>query len=127
MLEEPRSLTLKITNTWSTRMKSYLQGQNLWDVIEGTELNPPDSVTAMKKWNIKVVKVMFAIKTTVDKEMLEHISIIETSFQKHEIRCLTFLKEERCDIAVFRERALVNCSKGDDYQPIFYQGKNTIS
>ncbi|KAA0051808.1 UBN2_3 domain-containing protein [Cucumis melo var. makuwa] len=64
--------------TWSTCMKSYLQGQDLWDVIGATEFNPPEDAAVLKKWNIKAGKVLFTIKTTVDEEMLEHISIIET-------------------------------------------------
>ena len=43
-------------------MKSYLQGQDLQDVVEGTEVNPPKNVVALKKWNIKVGKAMLAIK-----------------------------------------------------------------
>ena len=60
-------------------MKSYLQGQDLWDVVGGTEVNPPEDAAALKKWNIKAGKVMFVIKTTIDEEMLEHISIMETT------------------------------------------------
>ena len=44
----------------------------------GTDVNRPENATALKKWNIKADKVMFAIKTTIDEEMLEHISIVET-------------------------------------------------
>ncbi|KAA0047915.1 uncharacterized protein E6C27_scaffold133G001970 [Cucumis melo var. makuwa] len=34
-------------------MKSYLQDQDLWDIVGGTEVNPPEDIVALKKWNIK--------------------------------------------------------------------------
>ncbi|KAA0059175.1 Zinc finger, CCHC-type [Cucumis melo var. makuwa] len=51
---------------------------DLQDVVEGTEVNPPKDTATLKKWNIKASKAMFAIKTTIDEEMLEHVSIVKT-------------------------------------------------
>ncbi|TYK02187.1 Zinc finger, CCHC-type [Cucumis melo var. makuwa] len=34
-------------------MKSYLQDQDLWDIVGGTEVNPPEDIVALKKWNVK--------------------------------------------------------------------------
>ncbi|KAA0037350.1 Integrase, catalytic core [Cucumis melo var. makuwa] len=73
-----KKLNTQNYKTWSTCMKSYLQGQDLWDVVGGTEVNPPEDAATLKKWNIKAGKATFAIKTTIDEEMLEHISIMET-------------------------------------------------
>ncbi|KAA0037956.1 glutamate receptor 2.8-like [Cucumis melo var. makuwa] len=44
----------------------------------GVEALANQDVAALKKCNIKAGKVMFAIKTTIGEEMLEHISIMET-------------------------------------------------
>ena len=62
-------------NTWATCMMSYLQGQDLWEVVGGSETMPPeeDSNGALRKWRIKADKTMFALKTTIEEEMLEHI------------------------------------------------------
>ncbi|KAA0045163.1 UBN2_3 domain-containing protein [Cucumis melo var. makuwa] len=73
-----KKLNTQNYKTWSTCMKLYLQGQDLWDVVGGTEVNPSEDAAALKKWNNKADKAMFTIKTTIDKEMLEHISIMET-------------------------------------------------
>ena len=54
-------------------MESYLQGQDLWEIISGNEVTPLEDVVALKKWNIKAGKKMFAIRTTVEDDMLEHI------------------------------------------------------
>ena len=54
---------------------SYLQRQNLWEIVgrsETTQLEE-DSNGVLCKWRIKIVKTMFALKTTVEEEMLEHI------------------------------------------------------
>ncbi|XP_052627747.1 uncharacterized protein LOC128134258 [Lactuca sativa] len=61
--------------TWETCMKSYLQGQDLWEVVGGSETTPPEEDVngALCKWKIKAGKAMFALKTTIEEEMLEHI------------------------------------------------------
>ena len=54
-------------------MESYLQGQDLWEIIDGDEVEQPENAVVLKKWRIKVGKALFAIKTTIEEEMLEHI------------------------------------------------------
>ncbi|GJN07117.1 hypothetical protein PR202_ga24915 [Eleusine coracana subsp. coracana] len=41
---------------WKTCMESYLQGQDLWEVIEGAKAVPPEKESALRKWRIKAVK-----------------------------------------------------------------------
>jgi hypothetical protein len=65
-------------NTWSTCMESYLQGQDLWEIVAGSETTPPDNDQALRKWKVKAGKVMFAIKTSIEEEMLEHIRRADT-------------------------------------------------
>ena len=54
-------------------MESYLQGQDLWGIVGGSEVTLPEDVAALKKWKIKVGKAIFVIKTTFEDDMLEHI------------------------------------------------------
>ena len=56
-------------------MMSYLQGQDIWEIVGGCETTPPeeDSNAALRKWRIKAGKAMFALNTTIGEEMLEHI------------------------------------------------------
>ena len=57
-------------------MESYLQGQDLWEVVGGDEVSlsvVEDANGILLKWKIKPGKAMFALKTTVEEEMLEHI------------------------------------------------------
>nr|KAJ0189210.1 hypothetical protein LSAT_V11C800391990 [Lactuca sativa] len=61
--------------TWETCMKSYLQGQDLWEVVGGSETTPPEEDVngALRKWKIKAGKAMFALKIIIEEEILEHI------------------------------------------------------
>ncbi|KAE8708930.1 hypothetical protein F3Y22_tig00110332pilonHSYRG00561 [Hibiscus syriacus] len=75
-----RSSTTKL-QPWATCMESYLQGQDLWEVVGGGEVTQPateDANGILRKWKIKVGKTMFALKTTIEEEMLEHIRDTKT-------------------------------------------------
>nr|KAJ0224074.1 hypothetical protein LSAT_V11C200095100 [Lactuca sativa] len=54
---------------------SHLQGQDLREVVGRSEttLLEEDINGSLRKWKIKVGKAMFALKTTIEEEMLEHI------------------------------------------------------
>ena len=75
-------------------MNSYLQGQDLWDVVGDTKVNPLKEIVALKNWNVKAGKVMFAIKTTVDEEMLEHTLVLLRCQRKHGIHAPYFSQRE---------------------------------
>ncbi|KAK3033273.1 hypothetical protein RJ639_034347 [Escallonia herrerae] len=63
-------------NAWLTCMMSYMQGQDLWEVVnrsEVTQLEAEDANGTLRKWKIKAGKAMFALKTTVEEDVLEHI------------------------------------------------------
>lgn len=62
-------LNNKNYNTWATLMKSYLQDYNLWEIICGNNVKPPTEDTTLKMWNIKVGKVMLALKSTIKEKM----------------------------------------------------------
>ena len=53
---------------WSTCIESYLQGQDLWEIVVGGETTPFENAEAL--WKIKARKAMFTIKTSIEEEML---------------------------------------------------------
>ena len=62
-------------------MMSYMQDQDLWEVVNGSETLQPeaeDTNCTLRKWKIKVGKELFALKTTIDDDMLEHIRDVKT-------------------------------------------------
>ena len=46
--------------------------------MAGGETTPPENVEALRKWKIKAGKALFAIKTSIEEEMLEHIRHVNT-------------------------------------------------
>ena len=59
-------------------MESYLQGQDLWEIVAGGKTKPPKNAKALRKWKIKAKNALFAIKTSIEEEMLEHIRRVDT-------------------------------------------------
>ena len=78
--------------SWSTRIKFYLLGQDLWDIVNGSETTPPRDIStststppaldvtpqkattntdAIKKWKVKVGKAMHALIVAVEDEFLQ--------------------------------------------------------
>ncbi|KAE8655616.1 hypothetical protein F3Y22_tig00117021pilonHSYRG00028 [Hibiscus syriacus] len=56
-----KKLNNKNYNTWATCMESYLQGQDLWEVVGGGEVTQPateDANGILRKWKIKAGKAM---------------------------------------------------------------------
>ncbi|VVA29531.1 PREDICTED: Retrovirus-related Pol poly from [Prunus dulcis] len=73
-------LNNKNYNTWATCMESYLQGQDFWDIVGGNDVTQPREGKSdiLRKWKIKAGKAMFALKTTIEEETLEHIRKAKT-------------------------------------------------
>jgi len=61
--------------TWMTCMTSYMEGQDLWEVVNGSEVKSGEEEPngALRKWKIKAGKALFALKTTIEEDVLEHI------------------------------------------------------
>ncbi|XP_076898465.1 uncharacterized protein LOC143552048 [Bidens hawaiensis] len=82
-------------NTWSTCMVSYLQGQDLWEVVNGDSTAEPrvDTNGVVHKWRVKKGKAMFTLKTTIEDELLEHIRDLETPKQAWDALASLFSKK----------------------------------
>ncbi|GJN15087.1 hypothetical protein PR202_gb01977 [Eleusine coracana subsp. coracana] len=79
---------------WRTCIESYLQGQDLWEVVAGTMTNPPMKESSLRKWRIKAGKAMFVLKTTIEEDLVEHIRDAETPKEAWETLAKMFCKEE---------------------------------
>ncbi|KAI3816801.1 hypothetical protein L1987_16506 [Smallanthus sonchifolius] len=82
-------------NTWATCISSYLQGQDLWEVVNGSETTQPeeDAQGALRKWKIKAGKAMFVLKTTVEEEILEHIRDSSNPKEAWDVLAVLFSKK----------------------------------
>ncbi|KAK3009164.1 hypothetical protein RJ639_014064 [Escallonia herrerae] len=71
------NLTHTNYNDWKSCLESYLQGQDLWDVVNGADTTPPnaasESVEVLRKWKIKAGKSLFVLKASTQKDLLYHI------------------------------------------------------
>lgn len=57
-------------------MEFYPQGQDLWEIVGGSEATEPtaeDTKGVLRKWKINIGKAIFPLKITIKEEMLEHI------------------------------------------------------
>ncbi|KAL0458665.1 UNVERIFIED_CONTAM: hypothetical protein Slati_0493700 [Sesamum latifolium] len=60
---------------------SYMQGQDLWEIVNGNEVTQSEAEDAngmLRKWKIKAGKAMFILKTTIEEDVLEHIRETKT-------------------------------------------------
>lgn len=87
---------------WTTLREFYLQGKGLQEIVCGNDVKPPTKDVTLKKWNIKARKAMFAIKSTIEEEMLQCIKNVK-SLKKLGILCNDFFKEEQHEATASRE------------------------
>ncbi|KAG6385352.1 hypothetical protein SASPL_154185 [Salvia splendens] len=62
---------------WRICMEAYLQGQDLWELIAGAETevprDVPENAESRRKWKIKCGKALFALRTSINKEFIDHV------------------------------------------------------
>ncbi|KAK3005199.1 hypothetical protein RJ639_016441 [Escallonia herrerae] len=64
-------------NYWRLCMEAYLQGQDLWDLVDSADSDipndTPENAEPRRKWKIKCGKALFALRTSISKEHIDHI------------------------------------------------------
>ena len=98
---------------WQTCIESYLMGQDLWEVVAGTETTPPpkENAEALRKWRIKAGKAMFVLKTTIEEDLVEHIRDAETPNAAWETLAKLFSKKNEARLQLL-EKELAGISQG---------------
>ncbi|CAN0892960.1 hypothetical protein LINGRAHAP2_LOCUS17879 [Linum grandiflorum] len=51
-------------------MEFYLRGQDLWEIINGSQTTPPTNAGSLQKWNVKAEKAFYALYVAVDDSLL---------------------------------------------------------
>ncbi|WOH11611.1 hypothetical protein DCAR_0831101 [Daucus carota subsp. sativus] len=57
-------------------LEAYLQGQDLWEIVTGAEkelADTPNNAELRRKWKIKCGKALFALRTSIREEFIEHV------------------------------------------------------
>ena len=64
-------------NYWKLCMEAYLQGQDLWDLVFGADVvipeDTPQNANLRRKWKIKCEKALFALRTSINREYIQHV------------------------------------------------------
>ena len=64
---------------WKLCMEAYLEGQDLWDLIEGDDIeipaDTPPNAELRRQWKIKCGKALFSLRTLISKEYIDHVRI----------------------------------------------------
>ena len=79
-------------------MEFCLQGQDLWEIVGGSEATEPtaeDTKGVLRKWKINIGNAIFALKTTIKEEMLEHIRDAKTQKKAWDILVACFSKKSK--------------------------------
>ncbi|KAA8538375.1 hypothetical protein F0562_028079 [Nyssa sinensis] len=62
---------------WKLCIEAYLQGQDLWDLISGDDVvipeDTPQNAELRRKWKIKCGKALFALRTSISQEYIQHV------------------------------------------------------
>ncbi|KAL4272543.1 hypothetical protein GQ457_13G024990 [Hibiscus cannabinus] len=99
---------------WETCIESYLQGQDLWEIVVGTDTTPPpaENAEALRKWKIKAGKALYILKTTIEEDLLEHIRDAETPKAAWENLAKLFSKKNEARLQLL-ENELAGISQGN--------------
>ncbi|KAJ7971762.1 Retrovirus-related Pol polyprotein from transposon TNT 1-94 [Quillaja saponaria] len=114
-------------NTWLTCMMSYMQGQDLWKVVNGSEVMQPvaeDANGILQKWKIKVGKAMFALKTTIDEEVLEHIRDAKTPKEAWDTLATLFSKKNDTRLQLLESELLSVAQRDTTIAQYFHKVKS---
>ncbi|KAF3646775.1 tir-nbs resistance protein [Capsicum annuum] len=94
---ETLNIDMQVNNykTWMTCMTSYMEGQDLWEVVNRSEvkLGVEEPNDPLRKWMIKAGKALFALKTAIEEDMLEHIREAETPKEARDTLAALFSKK----------------------------------
>ncbi|GMI80094.1 hypothetical protein HRI_001678700 [Hibiscus trionum] len=98
---------------WETCIESYLQGQDLWEIVAGTDTTPPpkENAEALRKWNIKAGRALYILKTTIEEDLLEHIRDEKTPKAAWETLAKLFSKKNEARLQLL-ENELAGISQG---------------
>ncbi|XP_071687311.1 uncharacterized protein [Rutidosis leptorrhynchoides] len=102
---------------WKMCMEAYLQGQYLWELVVGSDAIIPvetlEQGESRRKWKIKCGKALFALRTSISKEFIEHVrdlnspkevwDTLEKLFTKKNTARLQFLENE---LAISRQEEI---------------------
>ena len=101
-----------------------MQGQDLWEIVSGSEVRPPRDVAALKKWKVKAGKALFVLKITVEDELLEHIRHAETPKVAWDTFAALFSKKNDARLQLLENELLSVAQREMTISQFFYKVKS---
>ncbi|KAJ9554092.1 hypothetical protein OSB04_018137 [Centaurea solstitialis] len=114
---------------WKLCMEAYLQGQDLWDLICGAETvipeDTPQNVEPRRKWRIKCGKAMFALRSSIGKEYIQHVREMNSPKEVWETLDRLFTQKNTMRLQ-FLENELTGMLQGNLSIPEYFVKVKTI-
>ncbi|KAH7856163.1 hypothetical protein Vadar_033466 [Vaccinium darrowii] len=111
-------------------MEAYLQGQDLWEIVNGGDsempTDTPENAEARRKWKIKCGKALFALCGSISKELIEHIRAKEKPKEIWQLLEQLFAKKHMARLQML-ENELANTTQGWATQPTIIELENLLS
>ncbi|XP_026439708.1 uncharacterized protein LOC113338515 [Papaver somniferum] len=107
---------------WKICMESYLQGQDLWELVSGAERIPadnPKNSEARRKWKVKCGKAMYALRTSTGRELIDQIPDMDTPKKIWDALANLFTKKNTARLQ-YLENEFVVISQGNFSTPEYF-------
>jgi len=86
-------------SSWQTIMRSYLEGQELWEIVGGSDTTAPEatgteaSTAAARKWKAKAGKSLYVINLSVEDSIFKYIKDAKTPKEAWDILTSRYSKK----------------------------------
>ncbi|KAK3030126.1 hypothetical protein RJ639_038875 [Escallonia herrerae] len=102
-------------SSWQTLMQSYLEGQELWELIGGNETAPLASTgtheATLRKWKSRAGKALYVIKASVEENILKQIKNAKTPKEAWDILAFRYSKKNEMRLQ-YLENELMGIKQG---------------
>ncbi|XP_070003476.1 uncharacterized protein [Nicotiana sylvestris] len=116
---------------WKTCMESYLVGEDLWEVVNGSNTSPPtdasENSNARKKWKQINAKAEFILKRFISHNLFDHIIRCKLAHEIWRTFDRLFNKKDEARLQIL-ENELANTTQGNlSIAEYFLKVKNLCS
>ncbi|KAL0404476.1 UNVERIFIED_CONTAM: hypothetical protein Sradi_2088400 [Sesamum radiatum] len=115
-------------NYWRMCMEAYLQGEDLWELVAGADAEIPADTTenaeSRRKWKIKCGKALFALRTSIGKEHIDHVRDVSSPKQVWETLERLFTKKNAARLQLLKNELAMLTQGGMSVSEYFSKVKN---
>ncbi|XP_071705149.1 uncharacterized protein [Rutidosis leptorrhynchoides] len=116
---------------WKMCMEAYLQGQDLWELVAGSDAIIPvetlEQGESRRKWKIKCGKALFALRTSISKEFIEHVRDLNSPKEVWDTLEKLFTKKNTARLQFLENELAISRQEGWSTQPSVEELENLLS